>query len=389
MRPYRCTKSISGKRFVDRALRSAGGFTLIELLVVIAIIAVLIALLLPAVQSAREAARRFQCANNLKQIVLALHNYESANGSFPMGFCWQWYNDGNGYTPAAGELVRLTQFIEQSAIYNAMNFSIPIYYSANTTVCGTGLSVFWCPSDGSIVNLRYTTVTYDGSPLPMTYSSYAGSLGTWTYFPIGTGADQTQLGLMNGMFQYIGMVPGVNPFTISRTPHPNSGSVSPVQIASITDGLSNTIAFSEHVHGLPGNTSGSGEAFTDFNWANFWFSGNYGDTLFTSFYPINPQSKVGLASTVINKRPYDDIVLSASSHHPGGANFAFADGSVRFLKETIQSWQLIANGSTLVPAGFTINATGQFIPSGPSAQLGVYQKLSTRNGNEVVSSDSY
>ena len=227
------------------------GFTLIELLVVIAIIAILIALLLPAVQSAREAARRFQCANNLKQIVLALHNYESANGSFPMGFCWQWYNDGNGYTDAAGPLVRLTQFIEQSAIYNAMNFSIPIYYSANTTVCGTGLSVLWCPSDGSIVNLRYTInpapATYDGGPLPMTYSSYAGSLGTWTYFPMtGTGADQTQLGLMNGMFQYIGMVPGVNPFIIGGTSYPNSGSVSPVKIASITDGLSNTIAFSEH-----------------------------------------------------------------------------------------------------------------------------------------------
>ncbi|MGA9923919.1 MAG: H-X9-DG-CTERM domain-containing protein, partial [Isosphaeraceae bacterium] len=85
-----------------------------------------------------------------------------------------------------------------------------------------------------------------------------------------------------------------------------------------------------------------------------------------------------------------DTVLSASSYHPGGANYAFADGSVHFIKETIQSWQQIANGPTLVPAGFTINnATGQFIPSGPSAQLGVYQKLSTRNGNDVVSSDSY
>ena len=164
---------------------------------------------------------------------------------------------------------------------------------------------------------------------------------------------------MNGMFQYIGMVPGVNPFTIGGTPYPNSGSVSPVKIASITDGLSNTIAFSEHVHALPSNT-------TDFYWHNWWFSGDYGDTLFTSFYPINPQSKVGVVPTVINNyTPVDDIVLSASSYHPGGANFAFADGSVHFIKETIQSWQLIVKRPTLVPAGFTPGFLWQVHPRRP------------------------
>ena len=100
-----------------------------------------------------------------------------------------------------------------------------------------------------------------------------------------------------------------------------------------------------------------------------------------------------MAYTVINFTGYGyqvpDTVLSASSYHPGGANFAFADGSVHFIKETIQSWQLIANGSTLVPAGFNQDSNGTFTATGPSAQLGVYQKLSTRNGNEVVSSDSY
>jgi prepilin-type N-terminal cleavage/methylation domain-containing protein/prepilin-type processing-associated H-X9-DG protein len=374
-------------------LLARGGFTLIELLVVIAIIAVLISLLLPAVQSAREAARRSQCTNNLKQIMLAMLNYESSNGSFPQGFCWQRYSDSNVYTDAAGELVRLTQYIEQGAIYNAMNFSIPMYYSANVTVCNAGLAVLWCPSDGAVVGLRYTypaPYAFDGGPLPMTYSSYAGCLGTWTYFPIGTGADQTQLGLMNGMFQYIGMPVGVNPFVLYGTPMANTGSVSPVRISSITDGLSNTMAFSEHAHGLfsqTPTTNQGGQTITDFYDWNWWVSANYGDTVFTTFYPMNPQRKIGVGYSDNNQG--DDMVLSSSSFHPSGANFAFADGSVRFIKDSIQTWQLIANGQNLIPAGFTQDSFGTFLPSGPNAQYGVYQMLSSRNGGEVISADQY
>jgi prepilin-type N-terminal cleavage/methylation domain-containing protein/prepilin-type processing-associated H-X9-DG protein len=366
------------------------GFTLIELLVVIAIIAVLIGLLLPAVQAAREAARRAQCTNNLKQIILALHNYETANGSFMMGFCLQYYNDGNGYTDAAGHLVRLTQFIEQGSIYNAMNFSIPMYYSANNTVNATGLSVLWCPSDGSIVNLSYTYppgTDFDGAPLTMTYSSYAGNHGTWTYRRFaGSAASQRQLGLMNGVFQKIGVPPGVNPIVLWGTSVPNTGSVAPIKISAITDGTSNTIAHGEHAHGLYSRTSDTHGTIDFYCW-NWWTSGNYGDTSFTTFYPMNPQNR--LTTGYYTDTSGDDMVLAASSFHPGGCNFAFCDGSVRFLKDSIDSWQFRpGTPGQLIPAGFTIDGNGTFI-AGPGARFGIYQALSTRNGGEVLSADAY
>ncbi len=361
------------------------GFTLIELLVVITIIAVLVGLLLPAVQSAREAARRIQCINNLKQITLALQNYESANGSFPPGACWQAY--AGDYSDAPGHLVRIAPYLEQTPIANALNVLIPMYYSANTTVCGTGLKVLWCPSDGDIVNLRWlypAPYTWDGGPLPMTYSSYAGNLGTWPdygYVSSTSGGDQAALPEVNGILFQIGYPPG-NPVTIYGTSFPGRPSISPVKIASVTDGTSNTIAYGEHAHGLFSRNQDA-NGIVDFYCWNWWVSGNFGDTIFTTYFPMNPQKK--LTTGYYEGGEFiqgDSMVTAASSFHPGGANFAFVDGSVRFLKETIDSWTI--DPATGLPQGVTYQAGKYFARAVP-----VYQALSTRNGGEVISAGFY
>lgn len=127
------------------------GFTLIELLVVIAIIGVLVALLLPAVQAAREAARRAQCTNNLKQIGLASHNYESSNGCFPAGYqSWKgsgFRDDQTGdWGPGWGWLAALLPGVEQVTLYNAANLNMPCWHAANTTAALTSINIYLCPS---------------------------------------------------------------------------------------------------------------------------------------------------------------------------------------------------------------------------------------------------
>ncbi len=374
------------------------GFTLIELLVVIAIIAVLIALLLPAVQSAREAARRTQCVNNLKQLGLALANYESASGIYPYGMARE--NCGpnclfnpNGYYVGSSLFVRMLPQIEQQALANAYNFSLINWTADNATVGSTGLSVLWCPSDGSIAGLRLTFAGWgwDGSTQTLVYTSYAGNMGTFTKVPItitSVAQHMAVLNQANGVFFYLGW-PASNP---PAQPDPiapqNPGSIRPATLSSVTDGLSNTFALGEKAHGKFSQTPDLYYAI-DYLYNGAWVSGSFGDTLFTTLYPMNPFGRVGDDPNGDYFYSYDaqedNFSIAASSFHPGGCNFGFLDGSVRFIKETINTWPY--NTSNGTPTNVSYNPTTGLFSAGPPS--GVYQALSTRAGGEVVGSDQY
>jgi prepilin-type processing-associated H-X9-DG protein/prepilin-type N-terminal cleavage/methylation domain-containing protein len=369
------------------------GFTLIELLVVIAILIVLVALLVPAVQSAREAARRSQCLNNLKQIGIATHNYISVHNVFPQGIQYQiltlappgaWcYTSGSWF-------VATSQFFEQNPVFDSVNFQVNMYDQPNTTVSAVGQALLWCPSDPVITNLTYTyppSTVVEGVPLTMSYSSYAGNAGSF--------------------FQYAGLVPAGGWSTASYTcsfgtgfpATQNNGVIymlSSVTVADVPDGTSTTFLASERAHGrFPAS---------DLYCWNWWTSGNYGDTMFTAYYPINPFKKI-VDFCCLDSGP-DAYVASAASFHPGGANFAFCDGSVRFIRDSIQSWAIQSTGGTKTQwdpeSGKLAIASGNGYPVGvardpntyayvfaPSARPGVYQAMATRNGSELIAPGSY
>jgi prepilin-type N-terminal cleavage/methylation domain-containing protein/prepilin-type processing-associated H-X9-DG protein len=360
------------------------GFTLIELLVVIAIIAVLIALLLPAVQAAREAARRAQCTNNLKQIGLALANYESANGVFPPGAIMDASNPlcQAGFTGFTQTFFALSLgYMEAMPIYNSINFMIPAgghtflgtidAGAVNRTGLITRINSFVCPSDSDQTPYPITTSTNGYAQ-----SSYAGSAGTfdtwhwWCGCPpccrsIECPGTATEI-YTDGIFSY----------NISRA------------VSDVTDGVSNTIFVGEFAR----FRNDPDMIFNTWSRAT-WFASNYpgGQTSRpeglasviprinapfqpndTALFPGTTSPTGNVDGWLFNTGTADYRQLGQfgfRSQHPGGANFLFGDGSVHFLKETIDM--------------------GSPVYSPPQVSIGVYRKLSTRSKSEVITSDSY
>lgn len=335
------------------------GFTLIELLVVVAIIGVLIALLLPAVQSAREAARRVQCVNNLKQIALAASNYEASLGAFPSGHFSSHRELNAAWSLGAGCFMQMLGYLELPAIYHAYNFNLGLRSPSNLTVATLGVSTLWCPSDPAIEVGTPLNIYYEYRPtgaLQM-HTSYAGNRGHHH--------QEVFYDTSNDCFE---------PWRASTT-----GVIydhSRVRIADIRDGTSNTFLFGEHAHGAL--TSEMREAY------HWWNSGWWADALFDTNYPVNAQTRYA--------RPIADgywwVALEcAGSFHPGGANFAMCDGSVRFIKDGISSWvnDFVNSGSD--PAGLRYGACGETTLG--DATPGVFQSLSTRAGGEAISADAF
>jgi prepilin-type N-terminal cleavage/methylation domain-containing protein/prepilin-type processing-associated H-X9-DG protein len=311
-----------------RRLRTGRGFTLIELLVVIAIIALLIGLLLPAVQAAREAARRSQCSNNLKQIGIALHNYHDALGSFPPGWLSRPDPSGDNAGPGWSWATMALAFYEQSPLYGAINVYLPIERPENLTARIDTIGIFMCPTDAyfqssfTVVDATTSSTALGGPICDVSSSNYVGVFGT------GDPSDIPGRDFGDGTF------------------FRNKS----VGLRDYLDGTSNTIAVGERSQNLSRAT-----------WTGAVTQAAVPITALQAENGLDPEG--GDALVVAHTGELDgpnSIPAHADQFwalHPGGAQFLYADGSVRFLKAR--------------------------------RPLALFQSLATRAGGEVLSDGSY
>ncbi len=330
--------------------REQFGFTLVELLVALAIIGTVSALLLPAVQSAREAAPRIQCANNLKQLGLAVAGYESTNGTLPPGSLPRM--SPVGLNEDFSVFVRLLPLLEQQTTYDAANLSLTSYDPQNSTLSSTGVATLWCPTDYGISTPQQDWAA-GGQVWGASYSAIAGPWEWDEFFLVAGTRDQ----LKPGEAQRIAQLGLIYP-------------LSSVTLASVTDGLSNTLLFGE----------------TDVaTWYNWWTAGDGYDTLVGTTAPPNVNDPFIVPGATL---------FSMYSLHPGGVNCALGDGSVKFITNSIDSWSYDVNMNWSSSLGWRITGNLDGYPLEvpyilPGAKVGVWQALSTRSGGECIGADQY
>ena len=318
-------------------IRRRSGFTLIELLVVIAIIAILIGLLLPAVQKIREAANRMKCSNNLKQMGLAAHNFESAYGTLPPGE-WTRSTDGGSSRPGLGAV--LLEYLEQSNKFNQFNFAFDVTSATNARARRQDVSIYKCPSETS------SAFFTDGGE----------TVGRINYFGnIGAVADSR-----------LTSVPQAGTFQVST----NVGGETPtgVSFAAITDGTSNTAMFSEVMRSQTANSStvdyttnvasgaisaapglydgrnvsgcagGSPVKLINYVGLQYYRGGINHQSFYTHTLPPNWNRKQAVPANqkyTCGDFSFRRAHIAASSYHTGGVNVCRADGSVRFVRDSI------------------------------------------------------
>jgi len=306
-------------------MKTPRAFTLVELLVVIAIIGVLVALLLPAVQSARESARRVQCANHLKQLALAAHGFNTAQRSFPPGLD-QFEVSAPPRFRGTSLFTFLLPYIEQGTLLADWDYDDPLRNTDGGPAArsATVLGLLLCPSD----RIEENPVAVGGRYYGMT--SYGGNGGTRSFHP-----DQATC---DGMFHTTGP---------ASLPEPNQR---PVKLSMVIDGTSNTVLLGERSHEdrnletyVPAYWA---ESLTLLGkWAAIGGRRRIGDVTMSAFVPINYripfayEHRFRLQPRPASSRDFaiheDRRVCAFGSSHPGGANFALADGSVRFIVESL------------------------------------------------------